>query len=80
MPATAATRIHSPTRMPTPMATSPTAMTTPTAVATGIRWATSPWIGLDRSAPASWAWIPNGLAVVEELGIGELLAARRRGR
>ena len=69
MPATAATRINRPTSTPTPMATSPTAMTTPTAEEMGTRWLISAWMGLERTAPTSWAWIDVGLVVSRNCGL-----------
>ena len=53
MPATAATRVQSPTSVPMPMASSPRAITQPTNGATWTSPPTSPWIGLTREAPTS---------------------------
>src|ERR1700678_1705856 len=69
MPATAATLVHRPTRMPRPMAVSPMAMTRPTAGAIGMRWEVRAWIGLRWVDPTSWAWIEMGLEFLRKLGL-----------
>ena len=69
IPATAATRINRPTRIPSPMATSPTAMTAPTGEAMGTRWVIRAWMGLEWLAPTSWAWMEMGLAAWKNWGL-----------
>ena len=51
------------------------AMTTPTAEEMGTRWAIRAWMGLEWEAPTSWAWMEMGLALLEEVGVGQLLEA-----
>ncbi len=78
MAATAATRIHRPTRTPSPMATSPRAITSPTAGAMDTRWERSPWMGLERSAPMSWAWMEMGLEERKKSGLASFWSPAKR--
>ncbi len=78
MPATAATRVHRPTRTPSPMATSPREMSTPTVEAMGTRWLTSPWMGLEWEAPTSWAWIEDGLELLRKSGLANFWIPAKR--
>ena len=78
MPATAATRIHRPTSTPSPMATSPRAMTSPTVEAMGTRWEIRAWMGLEREAPTSWAWIEVGLAFSRNWGLASFWSPAKR--
>jgi hypothetical protein len=69
MPPTAASRARSPSRVPTPTASSPNAMRTPSGTATWVSGEISAWTGLRRAAPASWAWIEAGSAASKNRGL-----------
>ncbi len=78
MPAMAATRVRRPSTTAMPMATSPRAMTSPTAGAIPSRWESSPWTGLERAAPASWAWIEAGLELRKKAGLASFWRPAKR--
>ncbi len=77
-PPAAASRVHSPSTVPNPTASSLSAISTPIGVDRWRRWPSSGCSGLVRFAATSCAWIPDGLFGSKKFGFASFCSPAKQ--